>query len=46
MESLDEDAKRRLRDDFDELVAGFNAATDGSVEVDGEYLLVVARRCG
>jgi SAM-dependent methyltransferase len=46
MESLDEDAKGRLRDDFGELVAGFNAATDGSVEVDGEYLLVVARLRG
>ena len=44
MESLNEDAKRRPRDDFGQLVAGFNAATDRSVEVDGEYLLVVARR--
>jgi ubiquinone/menaquinone biosynthesis C-methylase UbiE len=46
MEALDDEGRARLRDDFHSLVADFNQATDGSVEVDGEYLLVVARRRG
>jgi len=46
MDMLDEDARGRLRDEFAELVDRFNTATDGSVEIDAEYLLVVARRRG
>ena len=46
MEMLDEQAQGRLRTEFVELVARFNTATDGSVEIDAEYLLVVARRSG
>jgi len=34
------------REEFVELVGEFNQATGGSVEIDGEYLLVVARRRG
>ena len=46
MQSLDDDGRARVREDFHALLAEFNHATDGSVEVDGEYLLVVARRRG
>ena len=45
-ESLDDGARERLRRDFGTLVEEFNLATDGSVAVDSEYLLVVARRRG
>ncbi|MBA3421820.1 MAG: class I SAM-dependent methyltransferase [Thermoleophilaceae bacterium] len=44
--TLDEEAVARLRADFVELVEGWNQASDGSVEIDAEYLLVVARRPG
>ena len=46
MEMLDEDGRRRFRDDFVALVDEWNTAGDGSVEIDAEYLLVVARRRG
>jgi SAM-dependent methyltransferase len=45
-ESLDEDALARIRQEFDELVGRYNRAPGESVEVDAEYLLVVARRRG
>ena len=45
-ESLDEEAVARLRSDFVELVDRWNRASDGSVEIEAEYLLVVARRSG
>ena len=45
-ESLDEDALERLRNDVLELVDRWNLATDGSVDIEAEYLLVVARRAG
>ncbi|CAA9518003.1 MAG: Methyltransferase type 11 [uncultured Solirubrobacterales bacterium] len=45
-EMLDDESRGRLREEFAELVDQFNSATDGSVEVDAEYLLVVARRRG
>jgi SAM-dependent methyltransferase len=45
-EALDEDLRGRLRREFAELVDRFNTATDGSVEIDAEYLLVVALRRG
>lgn len=44
--ALDEQARARLRGEFVELVERWNQAADGSVEVDAEYLLVVARRPG
>ncbi len=44
-ESLDDDALAQLRQEFEDLVGRYNAAAD-SVEVDAEYLLVVARRRG
>jgi hypothetical protein len=43
---LDDEARSRLREDFASLVDSWNKATDGSVEIDAEYLLVVARRRG
>jgi SAM-dependent methyltransferase len=46
MDMLDEDARRRLRDELAELFDRFNTATHGSVQIDAEYLLVVARRRG
>jgi len=46
MDMLDEDARGRLRDEFANLIERFNTATDGSVQIDAEYLLVVARRRG
>ena len=44
--ALDEEARERLRREFVELVEEWNQASDGSVEIDAEYLLVVARRPG
>jgi len=46
MQSLDDERKAQVREEFVELVGEFNQATGGSVEIDGEYLLVVARRRG
>jgi hypothetical protein len=46
MQSLDEESKASLRQEFLEVVGRFNQASDGSVEVDAEYLLAVARRRG
>ncbi len=46
MEMLDDDERGRFRDEFTKLVDSWNKATDGSVEIDAEYLLVVARRRG
>lgn len=45
-ESLDDEALDRLRADVLSVVERFNRAADGSVEIDAEYLLVVARRRG
>ena len=42
---FDDDALAQLRREFEDLVGRYNAAAD-SVEVDAEYLLVVARRRG
>jgi SAM-dependent methyltransferase len=44
--ALDEEARARLHGEFVELVDQWNRASDGSVEIDAEYLLVVARRPG
>jgi ubiquinone/menaquinone biosynthesis C-methylase UbiE len=46
MEVLDDEARGRFRDEFVALVDEWNGADDGSVEIDAEYLLVVARRRG
>lgn len=46
VEMLDEQARARLHGEFVELVEDWNRATDGSVEIAAEYLLVVARRRG
>ncbi len=46
MGMLDDQARSRLREEFASLVDSWNKATDGSVEIDAEYLLVVARRRG
>ncbi len=46
MEMLDDGERGRFREEFASLVDGWNRATDGSVEIDAEYLLVVARRRG
>ena len=43
---LDDEARGRLRAEFTGLIEQFNSASDGSVEIDAEYLLVVARRRG
>jgi SAM-dependent methyltransferase len=45
-EALDEADQRRLQEEFNKLVERWNGATDGSVAIDSEYLLVVARRRG
>jgi SAM-dependent methyltransferase len=44
--ALDEEARARLRREFVELVGRWSQATDGSVEIDAEYLLVLAHRPG
>ncbi|MDP8943004.1 MAG: methyltransferase domain-containing protein [Actinomycetota bacterium] len=44
--SLEEERQEALRSEFLELVEQRNLAADGSVAIDGEYLLVVARRPG
>ncbi|HEV2773299.1 MAG TPA: class I SAM-dependent methyltransferase [Thermoleophilaceae bacterium] len=44
--ALDEETRARLHREFVELVERWNRASDGSVEIDAEYLLVVARRPG
>jgi SAM-dependent methyltransferase len=46
MQSLDEAGRARLREDFLALAAELNQASDGSFEVDGEYLMAVALRRG
>lgn len=46
MGMLDDEGRGALRRDFLALVEQWNGASDGSVEVDAEYLLVVARRRG
>ena len=46
MDMLDDDERGRFRDEFALLLDSWNKATDGSVEIDAEYLLVVARRRG
>lgn len=44
--ALDDEPRARLQGEFVELVENWNQASDGSVEIDAEYLLVVARRPG
>jgi SAM-dependent methyltransferase len=45
-ESLPDDRREELRRDFVDLVERWNRADDGSVAVDGDYLIVLARRRG
>ena len=45
-EWLDEEAAQQLRAEFVDLVERWNRAEDGSVAIDAEYALVVARRRG
>ncbi len=44
--ALDEGARARLHAEFVELLEEWTQASDGSVEIDAAYLLVVARRSG
>ena len=43
-EALDEEGQRKFREDFTNLYREYNIATDGTTEVDKEYLEVVATK--
>jgi hypothetical protein len=44
--AVEPDMRERMRQEFHELIREFNRAGDGSVRIDSEYLIVVARKRG
>jgi ubiquinone/menaquinone biosynthesis C-methylase UbiE len=45
-QAVEPEVRERMREEFHELVREFNRAGDGSVRIDSEYLVVVARKRG